>query len=252
MLNIIEDYCMYRKFRYCRIDGSSSLESRDNQLTLFAEENSDIFIFLLSTRAGGLGINLQTADTVIIYDSDFNPQVDLQAIDRAHRFGQKNPVNVYRLITENTIEEKIRERQYIKLKWDNLLIQNNKQVQNFDKNSLDIDKIISFGANKIIKANNGTISDETIDAILKRGEDKTKSEIEEIDEMMRNKQLGMSLLPMNVKEFDMKIYEDDQQAIDEIQAKAILDQKDMEKEYGRRDFLHRNPRQVFAPRHQFY
>ena len=60
--------------------------------------------------------------------------------------------------------------------------------------------------------------------------------------MMRNKQLGMSLLKMDLKEFDMKIYEDDQQAIDEIQAKAILDQKDMEKEYGRRDFLHRNPR----------
>ena len=104
-----------------------------------------------------------------------------------------------------------------------------------------MDKIISFGANKIIKANNGTISDETIDAILKRGEDKTKNEIKEIDEMMRNKQLGMSLLKMDLKEFDMKIYEDDQQAIDEIQAKAILDQKDLEKEYGK-DFQHRNPR----------
>jgi SWI/SNF-related matrix-associated actin-dependent regulator of chromatin subfamily A member 5 len=66
--------------------------------------NSEKFVFLLSTRAGGLGINLTSADTVIIYDSDWNPQMDLQAMDRAYRIGQKNVVNVYRLITENTIE----------------------------------------------------------------------------------------------------------------------------------------------------
>jgi SNF2 family DNA or RNA helicase len=68
------------------------------------KEDSNKFVFLLSTRAGGLGINLTAADTVIIYDSDWNPQMDLQAMDRAHRIGQKNPVNVYRLITENTVE----------------------------------------------------------------------------------------------------------------------------------------------------
>jgi SWI/SNF-related matrix-associated actin-dependent regulator of chromatin subfamily A member 5 len=86
-------------------------------------ETSDKFVFLLSTRAGGLGINLTSADTVIIYDSDWNPQMDLQAMDRAHRIGQKNKVNVYRLITENTVEEKIIERQTVKLKWDSLVIQ---------------------------------------------------------------------------------------------------------------------------------
>jgi hypothetical protein len=73
----------------------------------FNVENSEKFLFLLSTRAGGLGINLQTADTVILYDSDWNPQADLQAIDRAHRIGQKKQVMVYRLITENSVEEKI-------------------------------------------------------------------------------------------------------------------------------------------------
>lgn len=86
-------------------------------------ETSNKFVFLLSTRAGGLGINLTSADTVIIYDSDWNPQMDLQAMDRAHRIGQKNKVNVYRLITENTVEEKIIERQTVKLKWDSLVIQ---------------------------------------------------------------------------------------------------------------------------------
>ena len=76
-----------------------------------------------------MGINLTAADTVIIYDSDFNPQMDLQAMDRAHRIGQKNKVNVYRLITEHTIEEKIVERQRIKLSLDSVVIQQQKNSQ---------------------------------------------------------------------------------------------------------------------------
>lgn len=88
----------------------------------FIKEDSDIDIFLLSTRAGGLGINLYTADTVIIYDSDWNPQSDLQAIDRAHRIGQKNEVMVYRLITDQTVDEKMIERQVNPLKILILLI----------------------------------------------------------------------------------------------------------------------------------
>ena len=96
-------------------------------------EDSDKFVFLLSTRAGGLGINLTSADTVIIYDSDWNPQMDLQAMDRAHRIGQKNMVNVYRLITEDTVEVKIIERQQIKLKWDNVVIQQAKSSSSKNK-----------------------------------------------------------------------------------------------------------------------
>ena len=88
----------------------------------FTKDDSEYFIFLLSTRAGGLGINLASADTVIIYDSDFNPQVDLQAMDRAHRIGQKNEVMVYRLITEGSVEEKIIERQIVRLRWDYQII----------------------------------------------------------------------------------------------------------------------------------
>lgn len=78
---------------------------------------------MLSTRAGGLGINLATADVVIIYDSDWNPQVDLQAMDRAHRIGQTKTVRVFRLITEHTVEERIIMRAEMKLKLDNLVIQ---------------------------------------------------------------------------------------------------------------------------------
>ena len=77
MLDILEDYLNFKEFKYCRIDGSTFLEDRETQIEEFSKENSDKFVFLLSTRAGGLGINLTTADTVILYDSDWNPQVDL-------------------------------------------------------------------------------------------------------------------------------------------------------------------------------
>jgi SNF2 family DNA or RNA helicase len=110
MLNILEDYCTYRKHQFLRLDGSTKGVERQTMINEFQAPDSESFLFLLSTRAGGLGINLTAADTVIIYDSDWNPQMDLQAMDRAHRIGQKNPVNVYRLVCENTIEEKIIER----------------------------------------------------------------------------------------------------------------------------------------------
>lgn len=73
MLDILEDYCTFRKFNFLRIDGNTTMEERDRQINEFTKPNSEYFIFLLSTRAGGLGINLASADTVILYDSDWNP-----------------------------------------------------------------------------------------------------------------------------------------------------------------------------------
>ncbi|KAK9065708.1 hypothetical protein SSX86_015109 [Deinandra increscens subsp. villosa] len=109
MLNIIEDYMNYRKYRYLRLDGSSTIMDRRDMVKDF-QHRSDIFVFLLSTRAGGLGINLTAADTVIFYESDWNPTLDLQAMDRAHRLGQTKDVVVYRLICKETVEEKILQR----------------------------------------------------------------------------------------------------------------------------------------------
>ncbi|XP_031494199.1 chromatin-remodeling ATPase INO80 [Nymphaea colorata] len=109
MLNILEDYMNYRKYRYLRLDGSSTIMDRRDMVRDFQCRN-DIFVFLLSTRAGGLGINLTAADTVIFYESDWNPTLDLQAMDRAHRLGQTKEVTVYRLICKETVEEKILQR----------------------------------------------------------------------------------------------------------------------------------------------
>ncbi|KAF1672703.1 SMCA1 protein, partial [Tricholaema leucomelas] len=123
LLDILEDYCMWRGYEYCRLDGQTPHEEREEAIDTFNAPNSSKFIFMLSTRAGGLGINLATADVVILYDSDWNPQVDLQAMDRAHRIGQKKPVRVFRLITDNTVEERIVERAEIKLRLDSIVIQ---------------------------------------------------------------------------------------------------------------------------------
>ncbi|ETI23502.1 hypothetical protein G647_05304 [Cladophialophora carrionii CBS 160.54] len=109
MINLMEEYLTYRNYKYCRLDGSTKLEDRRDTVHDF-QTRPEIFIFLLSTRAGGLGINLTSADTVIFYDSDWNPTIDSQAMDRAHRLGQTKQVTVYRLITRGTIEERIRKR----------------------------------------------------------------------------------------------------------------------------------------------
>uniref|UniRef100_H2YVT1 Transcription activator BRG1 n=1 Tax=Ciona savignyi TaxID=51511 RepID=H2YVT1_CIOSA len=106
-MTILEDYFAYRGHKYLRLDGSTKADDRGLMLQKFNAKQSEIFIFLLSTRAGGLGLNLQSADTVIIYDSDWNPHQDIQAQDRAHRIGQTNEVRVLRLMTVNSVEEKI-------------------------------------------------------------------------------------------------------------------------------------------------
>ena len=93
-LDIIEDYCNERGWIYTRLDGSTPRAQRNYRVNKFNQPGSNIFIFLMSTRSGGLGINLQTADTCILFDSDWNPQPDIQAMARVHRIGQKKTVHV--------------------------------------------------------------------------------------------------------------------------------------------------------------
>lgn len=123
IMNIMEDFLRLRGLQYLRLDGSTKADDRSELLRIFNAPDSPYFCFLLSTRAGGLGLNLQTADTVIIYDSDWNPHQDLQAQDRAHRIGQKNEVRILRLISSNSVEEKILERANYKLDMDGKVIQ---------------------------------------------------------------------------------------------------------------------------------
>ena len=176
LLDILEDYLMYRSYQYCRIDGSTDGAVREDHIDAFNREGSEKFCFLLSTRAGGLGINLATADTVIIYDSDWNPQMDLQAMDRAHRIGQKKEVQVFRFCTDGSVEEKVIEKAYKKLALDALVIQQGRLQEN--KKNLGKDELLAmvrFGAEKIFDSSSTTITDEDVDAIMARGEEETKA-----------------------------------------------------------------------------
>jgi len=123
LMTILEDYLNWRAYKYLRLDGTTKSDDRGDMLKEFNKADSDYFIFILSTRAGGLGLNLQTADTVVIFDSDWNPHQDLQAQDRAHRIGQKNEVRVLRLMTVNSVEERILAAARYKLNMDEKVIQ---------------------------------------------------------------------------------------------------------------------------------
>lgn len=115
MLDLLGDYLHLRGHQYQRLDGTIAAGPRRQAIDHFNAPDSNDFCFILSTRAGGLGINLMTADTVILFDSDWNPQADLQAMARAHRIGQKNPVTIYRLVSKDTVEEEVLERARNKL-----------------------------------------------------------------------------------------------------------------------------------------
>jgi SNF2 family DNA or RNA helicase len=129
-----------------------------------------IFAFLISTRAGGLGINLASADTVILYDSDWNPQVDLQALSRSHRIGQKKPVKIYRLVCEQTVEERIVQKAEQKMYLDAVVMSNSKENVE-DMKGLTTDEMFSmikFGANATFSSQGTDITDEDIETILLR------------------------------------------------------------------------------------
>jgi len=187
-------------------------------LTLQNDEGSTKFCFLLSTRAGGLGINLATADIVILYDSDWNPQVDLQAMDRAHRIGQKKPVQVFRLVTEGTVEEKIIERADRKLFLDAAVIQQGRLAE--QNNSLEKDdlmKMVRFGADQILSGKGGTYSDEDIDALIAKGEERTEAMQAKLQTDAKHNLANFSLLGddetgMDTFEFGGKNYRGDRQA----------------------------------------
>ena len=160
MLDILGDYLQLRGYQFQRLDGTIAAGPRRMAIDHFNAPGSQDFCFLLSTRAGGLGINLMTADTVILFDSDWNPQADLQAMARAHRIGQKNPVTIYRLVSKDTVEEEVLERARNKLMLEFITIQ--RGVTDKDARELG-DRIAKAGASTIEPTSSDDIS-----LILKR------------------------------------------------------------------------------------
>jgi len=176
LMTILEDYLNWRGHKYLRLDGTTKSEERGEMLREFNCANSEYFIFLLSTRAGGLGLNLQTADTVIIFDSDWNPHQDLQAQDRAHRIGQKNEVRVLRLMTVNSVEERILAAARYKLNMDEKVIQ----------------------AGMFNQRSTGSERQELLQAILREEEDDEDEENEVPDDDLVNQ-----MISRNEEEFEL-------------------------------------------------
>jgi len=192
LLNVIEDYLRYRNWKYCRIDGSTHIDERQRQMDVYNAEKTKglgggrnerddrFFVFLLSTRAGGLGINLTSADTCIIFDSDWNPHQDSQAMDRCHRIGQTRPVAVYRLLTANSVDIEMMEKQISKKKLERMTItggefkkpgqrKSGKSMTQEDLNNLlqdDIQNLKDKGG--AVEQDRVEISDEEFDSIMDR------------------------------------------------------------------------------------
>ncbi|KAF2199926.1 chromo domain-containing protein 1 [Delitschia confertaspora ATCC 74209] len=186
MLDILTDYMRLRNYQFQRLDGTVPASERKIAIDHFNAPGSEDYCFLLSTRAGGLGINLMTADTVILFDSDWNPQADLQAMARAHRIGQKNPVSVYRLVSKDTIEEEILERARNKRMLEFITIQrgitDRQQKELTDKinrvaaepNSADdINQILKRRGQKMFEqsGNQKKLEELDIDAVLENAEE---------------------------------------------------------------------------------
>ncbi|KAM8727380.1 chromodomain-helicase-DNA-binding protein 8 isoform 3-T3 [Acanthopagrus schlegelii] len=177
-LDILEDYLINKRYLFERIDGRVRGNLRQAAIDRFSKPDSDRFVFLLCTRAGGLGINLTAADTCVIFDSDWNPQNDLQAQARCHRIGQSKAVKVYRLITRNSYEREMLDKASLKLGLDRAVLQSmsgnkdsnvNGQIQQFSKK--EIEDLLRKGAYAAIMDENDEGSrfcEEDIDQILQR------------------------------------------------------------------------------------
>merc|ERR1711871_1920319 len=212
MLNILEEYCDSRNHTYVRLDGETNRVQRRLDVRRYNAPNSPIFVFLISTRAGGLGLNLATSDTVILYDSDWNPQVDLQAMERSHRIGQTKAVRVYRLICSGSVEERMINRAGKKLFLNAMVAEKinrdeesagddaviNESSENdaaaavgiggasISKN--EVASLIRFGANAVVQnADESEISDNRLDRLLERRDGKYGRDTYEDEEELEMK-----------------------------------------------------------------
>ncbi|KAI0668688.1 SNF2 family N-terminal domain-containing protein [Trametes maxima] len=175
VMDIMEDFLKMMGWKYLRLDGGTKTEDRAGHVALFNAPNSEYKVFILSTRAGGLGLNLQTADTVVIFDSDWNPHADLQAQDRAHRIGQTKVVRILRFITEKSVEEAMFARARYKLDIDDKVIQagrfDNKSTQEEQEEFL---RSILEADQEEENEEAGDMNDDEINEIISRSDEEQK------------------------------------------------------------------------------
>ncbi|XP_078039449.1 lymphoid-specific helicase [Augochlora pura] len=170
ILDKIEDYLSMRPYEYVRLDGKVQIEEREKNIAAF-NSNPNIFLFLLTTRAGGVGLNLATADTVIIYDSDWNPQMDIQAMARCHRIGQTKPIVIYRLCTKGTIDEIIIKRAEAKRVLEKMVISQASKVTAINKETLlELQKCLESKDYQTVASKNEVFTEEELNKLLDRSD----------------------------------------------------------------------------------
>lgn len=236
MLDILGDYMFIKGYQFQRLDGTIPSSQRKISIDHFNAPDSKDFAFLLSTRAGGLGINLMTADTVIIFDSDWNPQADLQAMARAHRIGQKNHVSVYRFVSKDTVEEQILERARKKMVLEYAIISlgitdpNAKKNGKTDPSTSELSQILKFGAGTMFKENNNQqkLENLNLDDVLSHAEDHVTTP-----------DLGESNLGSEefLKQFEVTDYKADVEWDDIIPQEELTKLKDEEKRKADEQYL---------------
>ncbi|KYM80073.1 Lymphoid-specific helicase, partial [Atta colombica] len=175
ILDMIEDYLTLRDYNYVRLDGTTKIEVRKQNIATF-NNDPDMFLFLISIRAGGIGLNLMSADTVIVYDSDWNPQVDIQAMARCHRIGQTKPVVIYKLCTKGTIDEAIMKRADAKRILEKMVM--SKELQSLNINRvLEMKKLMESKEYKIVTSEKEVFTEMELNNLLDRSDMIIKNDI---------------------------------------------------------------------------
>ncbi|XP_063041546.1 chromodomain-helicase-DNA-binding protein 4a isoform X2 [Engraulis encrasicolus] len=240
MLDLLEDFLENEGYKYERIDGSITGGQRQEAIDRFNAPGALQFAFLLSTRAGGLGINLATADTVIIYDSDWNPHNDIQAFSRAHRIGQNKKVMIYRFVTKASVEERITQVAKKKMMLTHLVVRPGLGSKTGSMSKQELDDILKFGTEELFKdelsadgenkEEDSTVihyDDKAVDRLLDRNQDATEdTEIQSMNEYLSS---------FKVAQYVVK---DEDEEEEEVQREIIKQEESVDPDYWEKLLRH--------------
>ncbi|XP_036948908.1 chromodomain-helicase-DNA-binding protein 4a isoform X5 [Acanthopagrus latus] len=239
MLDLLEDFLENEGYKYERIDGGITGGMRQEAIDRFNAPGAQQFAFLLSTRAGGLGINLATADTVIIYDSDWNPHNDIQAFSRAHRIGQNKKVMIYRFVTKASVEERITQVAKKKMMLTHLVVRPGLGSKTGSMSKQELDDILKFGTEQLFKdeamerenkEEDSSIihyDDKAIDRLLDRNQDATDdTELQSMNEYLSS---------FKVAQYVVK---DEEEEEEEVQREIIKQEESVDPDYWEKLLRH--------------
>ncbi|KAG9482006.1 hypothetical protein GDO78_010958, partial [Eleutherodactylus coqui] len=238
MLDLLEDFLEYEGYKYERIDGGITGGLRQEAIDRFNAPGAQQFCFLLSTRAGGLGINLATADTVIIYDSDWNPHNDIQAFSRAHRIGQNKKVMIYRFVTRASVEERITQVAKRKMMLTHLVVRPGLGSKSGSMTKQELDDILKFGTEELFKddveGDNKDVEDSSVihydDGAISKLLDRNQDATEDTDIQNMNEYLSSFKVAQYV------VREDD--GVEEVEREIIKQEENVDPDYWEKLLRH--------------